>query len=708
MSGRCRRIRWKGNEPDVFRLARGEVPDISNFPVEIEYEDGKAEVRRFFAPDVKGLKVFQTGSQTGVIEFDGMALGVPVEYESRKFNSLKLSKAGKTTYKVGDKFDLSGFSFKAHFSDGTSCEADQVLADDVKIKAGQTHVNVRRFHQRCSVKIDVLEDASGDKLAVGDCEPKVPFIEHEEQSVISDSDISILGVSVSTPPHKLKYLSNMLEPRLGGGVLELIGRDGHVRKIQMTDDMHAEFADTEVGQTQIIVSCFGHKALFGVSIVEPRVTMLKVLSNPTRLEYEEGDNIDLRGILLHATFNDGSTKEIRDISVQRVLEREEEIVVVGYMGSAFEVPVVVRKKAKEIYPLSVFLASPPSKLVYAEGEREFSCDGGVLMLQMSNGPREEIALSDAKISGFDTSSGGTKSIVVSYRNLTCSFDIEVREKRLIGVRATGDVKTEYFDGDVYQMLGLIVLADYDNDESIPVSGYSVDKSIARAGDVDIEVLYEGFKCHVPVNVSVKPIKKLSWAVEPSCKRYPVGSKEADLSQGLILVMFEDGTSSVVDATTCSAEPITFTEAGKSTINVVYFGNIIPVCVDVFEVKVLAITVGVAGKTEYLSGDMFDSSGFVIMAHFEDGSSADVSSDVRLATEQPLLAGVASVTLMYKGCSLEIDVIVSGEPIPGSFVTKSMLKSDVGEISFKFPYIDRPWVVVPFYPSTIGLRFDSEG
>ncbi len=76
---------------------------------------------------------------------------------------------------------------------------------------------------------------------------------------------------------------------------------------------------------------------------------------------------------------------------------------------------------------SFYLYTTPTKLIYEKGDETIDVSGGKICVYYSNAPYEIIKLNLSMISGFDGNKLGKQSITVSFRGLTKTFDVTVKE-----------------------------------------------------------------------------------------------------------------------------------------------------------------------------------------------------------------------------------------------------------------------------------------
>lgn len=88
------------------------------------------------------------------------------------------------------------------------------------------------------------------------------------------------------------------------------------------------------------------------------------------------------------------------------------------------------KNASEIVTLdSIYIINPPTKTIYKEGET-LDLSGGTIKAKYSDGTEKIIDMknSDMDVSGFDSSTIGTKTITITYKEKNATFTVDVVNK----------------------------------------------------------------------------------------------------------------------------------------------------------------------------------------------------------------------------------------------------------------------------------------
>lgn len=217
------------------------------------------------------------------------------------------------------------------------------------------------------------------------------------------------------------------------------------------------------------------------------------------------------------------------------------------------------------YVTGIAVSKMPDKTTYYQGEL-FDTTGLEVSKTYSDGTLEAIA--DYELSGFDSSSAGTKTITVTASGKTATFEITVSEASITAISVTTmPSKVNYHIGKEFDSTGIVVTATTSDGNTIDVT-----KDCTYSGfdsnspkQCEITVHYGSFTCAFEVTImQPERINGMSYFGGS----YFVGDT-TDVYVSRITVVYSDGSEDVTSGFTI--ENKTLTEAGTVTINVNYFG-----------------------------------------------------------------------------------------------------------------------------------------
>lgn len=191
---------------------------------------------------------------------------------------------------------------------------------------------------------------------------------------------------------------------------------------------------------------------------------LELVTAPKKTKYKIGDVFDIYGIELQATYSSGEKVSVPPDSITGFDSTTEgtQTINLNYESASvsFEVKVVAAT--------GIEITSLPARTKF-EIDEDFDEDGLIVSELYSDGTKERII--DFTLSGYDSSTVGTKNITASYDGNTASFPVEISlDNALIGITVVKlPDKTEYIPGDTFVSDGLQIGLLYSDGSVTPIS-----------------------------------------------------------------------------------------------------------------------------------------------------------------------------------------------------------------------------------------------
>ncbi|MBR5459674.1 MAG: bacterial Ig-like domain-containing protein, partial [Clostridia bacterium] len=133
-----------------------------------------------------------------------------------------------------------------------------------------------------------------------------------------------------------------------------------------------------------------------------------------------------------------------------------------------------------------------AKTAYCIGD-EFEMSGMTVTANYADGTTS-VVTNKVGVSGFDTTTVGTKTVTLTYKDVPVSYDITVSEIELasIAVEKLPD-KTKYSVGEPFSAAGIKIVAIYNNGDTVDVTADAVigTADTSEAGKKTVTVTYEG-------------------------------------------------------------------------------------------------------------------------------------------------------------------------------------------------------------------------
>lgn len=347
---------------------------------------------------------------------------------------------------------------------------------------------------------------------------------------------------------------------------------------------------------------------YEVFLIEGQTLFINVVQRPTSSSYTGTSSI-----------TDGKTTTNLTLSVSSTVP------VSILVKNAGVLQAVSYEKFVDKYVTGITVSKMPDKTTYYQGEL-FDSTGLTVSLTYNDGTAETIT-TGFEVSGFDSSSAGTKTITVTAFGKTTTFEISVLEVSITAISVTTmPSKVNYHIGKEFDSTGIVITATASDENTLDVtknctySGFD-SSSPKQCG---ITVTYGNFTCTFEVTI-MQP-ERIS---DIFClgKYYFVGDA-LDLKVSYITVEYSDGSEEVTSGYTIENKVLL--EAGVIPINVEYFG--------------VAITSNV---TVYSS----------LLIHIGSPNYEDVTAEFNIDTNTLTISGTGKFTYSLSDCLEKSDISI---------------------------------------------------
>lgn len=213
---------------------------------------------------------------------------------------------------------------------------------------------------------------------------------------------------------------------------------------------------------------------------------LELVTAPKKTKYKIGDIFDVYGIELQATYSSGEKVAVPPDSITGFDSTVEgtQTVTLNYESASVSFEVEV------LSATGIEITSLPARTKF-KIEEDFDEDGLIVSEVYSDGTKEKIV--DFTLSGYDSSTVGTKNITASYDGNTASFPVEISlDNALIGITVIKlPDKTEYKPGDTFTSDGLQIGLLYSDGTVTPSSsiGALSNPNMSELGKQSVFVTY---------------------------------------------------------------------------------------------------------------------------------------------------------------------------------------------------------------------------
>lgn len=284
---------------------------------------------------------------------------------------------------------------------------------------------------------------------------------------------------------------------------------------------------------------------------------IKVAQLPDKTRYMINETFKSSGLIVNVVYDDGSSGVIKKytLSSPDMTSYGSKSITVTFESFTTTFDIMVVDVAK------IEVTSLPTKTRYYEDD-EFLSSGIIVSQVYTDGIKEEIA--GYSLSSPDMSSGGEKTITVTYNKFTTTFTIMVIGVSGIEVSKT-PIKTEYYTNDSLDASGLEVISKYTDGTSRKLTDYSVSKlDSSSAGEKEISVTHKNYTA--TFKVTVYELKGIRISHYPNKIYYKIG-ETFDPSGLTVVEVRNDGSEKEITDYTISG--FDSSKAGSKTITVFY-------------------------------------------------------------------------------------------------------------------------------------------
>lgn len=215
-----------------------------------------------------------------------------------------------------------------------------------------------------------------------------------------------------------------------------------------------------------------------------KATKIEIISLPSKLKYKKDEYFNSSGLVVKATYNNGTSAEISDyvISYPDMSSAGIKTVTITYdeQTATFDITVIAIAKIE--------ITTPPTRTEYHKGDA-VDTTGMVVSTVWTDGSKEVLA-DGYTVSELDSTETGEKTITVTYQTFTATFNVTV-------VADTAGIRISHYPNKVYYKIGEsldttgLTVAKYRADGTeVEITGYTVSElDSATSGSKTVNVFY---------------------------------------------------------------------------------------------------------------------------------------------------------------------------------------------------------------------------
>lgn len=505
------------SRPTRTTYVKGEKLDLTGLKVEARYPNSSQLVEGY-TTSIKDCAVLsKAGTQTITISYTQYGITKTAQFsviiKNTKLSSITASPGAKTGYQVGDALDLSNLVVTAAYQDGTSAAVKHYttsLADGALLTKTGTQTVIVTYAVDKTTKtasFPIMVGANAVEKALGSI--AVPAKPTKTSYTVGDA-FDTKGMKVTafytdgTSAQVTSYTTNPAQGTL----------------LTQTGSRTVTVSYTESGVTKT--------ASFTVEVEPIYPTVIHITTPANKTTYNLGETLDLTGLVVTATYSDGSKKVVTDYTVNPAegftfTRAGTQTVSITYIEGIYRVSASYYTTGVDNTPVktldSIAITTPPTKTQYTVGEC-FLTSGMKVTATYADGSREELesGYKTSLAAGTQLQETGDHAITVSYTlngvTKTDSFTIAVEEAQkpqalLSSIAVTTlPKKTEYVTGQSFDGAGMVVTATYSDGSKAAVTGYTVTPNpVTGNGNTSLTVRYTENGITKTASFSVKVKKK---------------------------------------------------------------------------------------------------------------------------------------------------------------------------------------------------------
>lgn len=282
------------------------------------------------------------------------------------------------------------------------------------------------------------------------------------------------SLEISTPPTKTSYIVGEDFDKTGM-VVKAKYSDGNSEII--TDYTITDGTKLKLDQKSVTISYNGKTVTQAITVKENSVKSIVIKTAPTKTEYLAGEDFDTTGMVIEATYDDGTKKEVTDYTIKdgKNLKNGQTSVTIELGEKTVTQAITVAVNPVE----KIEIKKAPNKVDYVVGQN-FDTTGMVVEVTYKSGLVKQVE--DYTVKDGESLKEGQTTVTIEYEEKTVTQAITVTVKTVTGISVkTMPTKTEYIQNkEELDLTGGVIEIVYNDDskeemlmtsKEITVSGF---------------------------------------------------------------------------------------------------------------------------------------------------------------------------------------------------------------------------------------------
>lgn len=280
---------------------------------------------------------------------------------------------------------------------------------------------------------------------------------------IQRAALDVKSIEITKQPVKTEYIEGQ-NFEATGMIVKATYLDGTEKEITDYTIENGNELGKDVTEVEIKFGKFS--AFVPVTVSENILVSIEVTTPPIKTEYIEGQTFDKTGMVVKATYLDGTENTITDYNISNTtLKADDEEIEVEFEGVKTSVKINVTKNKVE----KIEITKLPNKTQYSVGEK-FDATGMVVKAKYLDGTEKEIT--DYKITKTESLNIGDTTITIEYEGITSNIDITVKEIVYTVLEGENEKFIKNHDKDI----SVRINADVTLFQKVCIDGKEIDRS----------------------------------------------------------------------------------------------------------------------------------------------------------------------------------------------------------------------------------------
>ena len=280
---------------------------------------------------------------------------------------------------------------------------------------------------------DVKSQIVSNKLTITMDKSKTLWVGFKEKPITPPPTVQ--SIKVISTDHKTEYkVGDSLD--VTNLKIEATMSDGTKEQIFVTKEMVSGFDSSTAGIKTLTITCGVKTASYTVTVTAtptppptPTVKSIAVNSATHKTAYTKGEALDVTNLTILVTMSNGATRT-ENVTADMVSGFDTntegtQTLTITYQGKTASYTVTVTAGSTPPTTVtSITVNSTTHKTAYKVGDT-IDLTGLTIEAAKSDGTKETVTVTNPMISGFDTSSAGTKTVTITYGGKTTSYTVTV-------------------------------------------------------------------------------------------------------------------------------------------------------------------------------------------------------------------------------------------------------------------------------------------